>query len=150
MPATDQDLNKIARFFFIIFLDETVAIDSCHHAVKMFKQYLQKEKGDNSDVQLVRACLTAYKQALRNHRITAPHSVPSTHMQWPEGLDLSTWKEFIIKAPSKEILALVFSRLLKVSEVSIAKGLGVSTGLIRSRTASAISRIGQIEGRYLA
>ena len=68
----------------------------------------------------------------------------------PQGVELGLWQNFVREANAEEFLALLWSRVLKFSDLDISKGLGVTEGTVRHRVGRALKILGslRLEGGF--
>ncbi|MNT80198.1 hypothetical protein D3C72_2196280 [compost metagenome] len=62
----------------------------------------------------------------------------------PEGVDLGPWREFQKTASEDELLTVIWSKILKLSDHEISEGLGITQGTIRYRLGRALRKLGSM------
>jgi hypothetical protein len=62
----------------------------------------------------------------------------------PEGIDLGPWREFQKNASEDELLTVIWSKILKFSDLEISEGLGITQGTIRYRLGRALRKLGSM------
>ncbi len=143
----EESLERIATFFFFAFLDEALATENAIKAAAQFKSRLQKKaKASEHEAQVMVVHLTS--EAFQSHRkhLFKGHSLLSGEGGWliPDGVNLSSWKQFHKEAPDNEMLAVLWSQVLNISDQAISEGLGVTIGTIRYRVGHGLQKLGAI------
>jgi hypothetical protein len=64
----------------------------------------------------------------------------------PDSVEMGPWQEFQKVADGDEMLAVVWSKILKYSDEQISQGLGVTVGTVRHRTARGIRLLNSLGG----
>ena len=138
------DSQSIALFFFFALLDESRAIEATSEAIQNAKNRLSKNIQLKPTVALVAATYFIWeKNSARFMRGRPNYSVNSGWIL-PSDLDMGAWKEFQKTAQEDEFLAVIWSRILKISDEDISLGLGISIGTLRYRTGRALRRLGAL------
>jgi hypothetical protein len=143
----EESLETIATFFFFAFLDEAVATENALKTAAQFKARLQKRPGATGhEMQSLVVHLT--NNAYQSHRknLAKGHSLLSGEGGWlvPEGVDLSSWKQFHKEAPDNEMLVVLWSQVLGLPDQAISEGIGVTVGTVRYRVGHALQKLGAI------
>lgn len=141
---TENDIKSVALFFFYAFLDDRRAIEAATEAVEKCRHRLGKNKDLKSSIAMV----TVTKQVWEKYSGRFVRGRPNYSLEsgWliPENLDLGPWKEFQKSAQEDELLCLVWSKILKISDEDISLGLGVSVGTLRYRIGRALRKLGTL------
>ena len=144
---SQESYRSIANFFFFAFLDEALALESATRISAQFKTRMQNQ---STNTQTQNDALIVYltNQAFQSHRkhLYKGHSLISQEGGWllPEGLDLSAWKQFHKEVPDQEMLAVLWSQILGLSDAAISEGLGVTAGTVRYRVGHGLRKLGAI------
>lgn len=138
---SDSDLRAIALFFFFSTLDDNFALNCASEAHSICVKKLQKNPHLNPRITLVAACLECWNKY--KNKITRGKPQYSNDSGWmlPKNLNLSSWNEFQKKATEEELLALITSKILNISDEEISIGMGVSIGTLRFRVARGLKKL---------
>lgn len=135
-------VQAIALFFFFAFLDERRALEASTQAVSYFAAKKKKNPELSTNTLVVMSTLALWSK----HHLKVYRGNPNlfTEGGWavPTGLDLGPWREFQKKATHDELLIVIWSKVLGISDTDIAFGLGISEGTIRYRLAKALRKLG--------
>lgn len=144
---TEQAQAKsIALFFFFCFLDEATAYHATAKTIKKLRGRLERSEvpPDKVATNLVYTMYSEWKK-LRHWKSKGRPSV-SYESGWllPEGIDLGPWKQFQKNSENEEFLAVIWSRILGLSDEDISEGLGVTTGTVRHRVGRGLRVLGSM------
>lgn len=141
---TDEQVRGIALFFLFTLMDEKIALHAAQKTVSQLKASANR-RGRSAEVDsplLVRAlwaCLQQQKKLLaRTKELTSPEP----QLVFPDGVDFSVWTKFHRDTGESEVIAVVLSKILKVSDQDIADGLNTSLGTVRYRIGKGIRQLG--------
>lgn len=140
----EVDVKSIALFFFYALLDEQRAVEATSDAVADAKNRISKNPQMKTSVALVTATNHIWKKNAGRFLRGRPNFSRESGWLLPEGLDMGPWKEFQKTAQEDEFLALIWSKILKISDEDISLGLGISVGTLRYRTGRALRRLGML------
>lgn len=140
----ESEVKSIALFFFFAFLDDRRALEASTHAISICTAKKKKKPQFNSPVLIVMATFSVWTK----HHLKLNRGNPniSTEAGWmvPADLDLGPWREFQKLATQDELLAVIWSKVLEISEKDIAQGLGISEGTVRYRLGRALRKLGSM------
>lgn len=146
---TDEIYSKSALFFFLLTLDDKIAIEESTKTIEQIK-YQIEQNSKNSALEnyniliMISCCLNQWKILRTKFHKDHIQIITSKALTWPEHLDLNPWKEFQKRAPENELIAVTWVHLLGISESILAKCLNVSVGTIRYRVGKGLSLLGQL------
>jgi hypothetical protein len=119
----EQEIRKIALFFFFATLDAKRALDFAVSAFSILHKGSLKP---------------GFSKILRGR----PNYNSEAGWILPTGVDLAAWTTFQKGASDEELLATIWSQILNISDHEIAKGLQVSVGTVRFRVAKGLRSLG--------
>ena len=94
------------------------------------------------------AVVAATKAVWSRYKARVIRGRPNTSVEsgWltPEGLDLGSWREFQKMASEDELLTVIWSKILKIDDLDISEGLGITQGTIRYRLGRALRKLGSM------
>jgi hypothetical protein len=140
----EAETKSIALFFFFAFLDDRRALEASTQAL-IFANDKKKKNPKISDAVLV--VMSTFAIWKKHHlKLTRGNPNISADAGWmiPPDFDLGPWREFQKLATQDELLAVIWSKVLSVSEADIAQGLGISEGTIRYRLGRALRKLGSM------
>lgn len=143
--VTDEQVRWIALFFLFSLMDEKVALQAAHKSIAHLKATTSASldpASSEAKVILIRTMLKdleQYRKVISRQKIT-----PVTEATWslPDQFDLTAWAKFQKDASESEVVAVVLSRILGVSDSELAEGLGVTMGTARYRVGKGIRHLG--------
>jgi len=140
-------LEKVALFYYFSFLDEAKAQAVTARTLKKFRlERIEKNKlNENaSDVELVGVT----NEFIKKHKKKAIHplglSFSAGSIVLPDKSNWGPWFEFRKSADERDFHALLYSRILGLSDASIAAGLLLPLGTVRYRLGRALKHLGKI------
>lgn len=143
--SDEARIRSLALFFFFAALDErfsrVAAVKALRRCRTRIRQgQLPDEKWPSVIVHVTHSFFNKLKQT-KSH----PAAI-SYEAGWliPEGIDLGPWMEFQKEAELDEFLAVLWSRILGISDEAISEGLGLTVGTIRHRLARGLVVLGSI------
>lgn len=141
---TEADVQSIALFFYFALLDDQKAIEASSQALALGRARKQKNPDIKSSVLVV----AATKAVWDKYKARVSRGRPNTSVEsgWliPEGTDLGPWREFQKSASEDELLTVIWSKILKLSDDDISEGLGITQGTIRYRLGRALRKLGSM------
>lgn len=147
---TEAEINSISLFFFFILLDDQKALDASSQAVALFKSKIEKKTDISREALLVSVTKTIWDKCRARIIRGRNYSLNSNLWNIPEGLDLGPWKEFQKTASEDELLTLVWSKVLKISDQDISTALNITTGTVRYRLGRALRKMGVMTQNVVA
>lgn len=141
---TQVDVKSIALFFYFAFLDDKKAIEASAQALAFSRDKKSKNPNYKDAVILV----SATKVIWDKHKSRVNRGRPNTSVEsgWlvPEAVDLGPWREFQKNASEDELLTVIWSKILKIDDLDISEGLGITQGTIRYRLGRALRKLGSM------
>lgn len=141
---SEAQLRSIALFFYFAFQDEKLAEQASAKTIariqrRQKEQDIAEDEMDSIIVSITRKIWRAQKKHIRSTQ-----SAISVEGGWllQKNVDLGPWQQFRKETVEDEFLVLIWSKILKFSDDSISKGLGVTTGTIRHRVGRALKLLG--------
>lgn len=147
---SDSDVRAISLFFYFVFLDDRKAQEAAGIATDLFLKR-SKKIGNSPTGSLIVSCTNQVWQKMRT-KIVRGRPTLSGETGWhpPQGLSLAPWREFQKAAPEEELIALTWSRILRIPDSEIAKGLETSVGTVRYRVGKGLHHLGELSRSTLA
>lgn len=140
----ESDVKTIALFFYFAFLDDRRAIEASTQALHICTEKRKRDADIKSNVAIVAATHTIWdKYKLRINR-GRPNTSPESGWLLPSGVDFGPWREFQKNATQDELLTVIWSKILKISDQDISEGLGITQGTIRYRLGRALRKLGSM------
>lgn len=140
---SDSSIRAIVLFFFFATLDEKRSILASSETIELVNQKLLKNAELNPNVLIVAATYKFWKKHKKHIQRGRPQYGLDTGWEFPVDADLGPWKEFQKKAEEDELLAMIWSKILKLTDEEIALGLNSTEGTVRFRVGRAIRKISQ-------
>lgn len=140
----ESDVRAIALFFYFAFLDDRRAIEASTHALAMCQEKLNR----NQDLRHNVAIVASTQNIWNRYKVKMIRGKPNTSVEsgWliPSGVDLGPWREFQKNSAQDELLTVIWSKVLKISDQDISEGLGITQGTIRYRLGRALRKLGTV------
>jgi hypothetical protein len=146
--------RHVALFFYFALQDEKLATQATVKALQKIRKRAEATEQEAKGLRTItdlgqEAILVGVTQKIWNHFKSSIRNTQSavTHEGgWlvPNGVQLGPWREFRKESAEDEFLILLWSKVLKLSDQGIAKGLNVSTGTVRYRVGSALRVLGRM------
>lgn len=141
---TETETQSIALFFYFAFLDDQKAIEAATRALV----FCRDRKSKNPELKSSVALVVSTKTIWNRYKARIARGRPNTSIEsgWllPEGVDLGPWREFQKTASEDELLTVIWSKILKISDNDISEGLGITSGTIRYRLGRALRKLGSM------
>jgi len=140
----ESEVQAIALFFFFAFLDDRRAVDASAQTISICTEKKKKNPALNNHSLLVAATFSVWSRL--RAKVQRGNANISLEGGWvlPSGLDLGPWREFQKKATQDELLVVIWSKILGVSDKDIAEGLEISEGTVRYRLGRALRKLGSM------
>lgn len=138
----DALLEKIALFYYLVFLDETKAMAATSRTMRSFR-HGQKKRGSSENAAIVRELEKQFKKTKASTKpsslsFTAGALVTTDEVEW------GPWFEFRKTADDREFRTVVYSAILKFSDQVIADGMKVPVGTVRYRVGRGLRALGHV------
>ncbi len=144
---SEAQIKSVALFFFYACMDEETAFQSTTKTIEKCKKRTAKGALEHEDVEavLVNSTFETWKQWQQGTSLS--HISVSHEAGWmlAEGAEFGVWQDFRRSAEADEFLAVIWSKLLKIPDEHIAKGLDVSVGTVRHRVGRGLRQLGHIK-----
>ena len=138
----ENEIKSIALFFFFAVLDDKKAIHTSSRASDLFYLRMKKNPNQNPNVALVTVTRQAWDKSKNNFYRGRPQYSIESGWLIPTGLDMSPWKEFQKSSHEDELLAVIWSKILKIPEADISLALGITEGTLRYRIGRGLRKLG--------
>jgi DNA-binding CsgD family transcriptional regulator len=141
---TETETQSTALFFYFAFLDDQKAIEAATRALVFCRDRKRKNPELKSSVALVVSTKTIWNRYKARIARGRPNTSIESGWLLPEGVDLGPWREFQKTASEDELLTVIWSKILKISDNDISEGLGITSGTIRYRLGRALRKLGSM------
>lgn len=141
---TEVDVKSIALFFYFAFLDDKKAIEASTQALAFSRDKRKKNPELKSSIILVSATKTVWDRYKAHVNRGRPNTSVESGWLIPDSVDLGPWREFQKTASEDELLTVIWSKILKVDDLDISEGLGITQGTIRYRLGRALRKLGSM------
>lgn len=148
----DNEIKAISLFFFFALLDDEKALLASAKCSDLFFQTLKVAPKSIPNVVLVKSTNQIWQKLSQQSLRGRPHFATDAGWTLPTGVDLAPWKEFQKSAPEEELLAILWSQILKISDSDIAAALSINEGTVRYRVRRGLKLLGGtmiLETRHL-
>lgn len=139
-----NQVHEIGLFFLLGFMDEKVALAAASRCIAKMKAAQESSSGSFPTVELIRICQEAWKTFRKQIPRNQPLSTPTDSWVLPSDLDISIWTRYQKDAADEDVMALLFSLVLGVSDHDLAEGLQTSVGTIRYRLGKGVRQLGLV------
>lgn len=145
-----EQAREIGLFFLLGFMEERVALSAASRAIAQLKAEFSEISRRDREHQpvavgpIIRVCRESWKahrKQIPRNQVNAP---PTNAWMVPEKIDLSVWARYQKDAPDEDIMTVLFSLVLGISDEDLAEGFQTSIGTIRYRLGKGVRQIGLI------
>lgn len=138
----EVEVKAIALFFYFAFLSERRAIDASMEALSLLNEIKSKKPDIKSMVAFVAATDQVWEK--NKTKITRGRINVAENTGWilQSQVELGPWREFQKHATYDELVILIWSKILKISDQEIAEGLSITNGTVRYRLGRALRKLG--------
>ena len=147
---SDPEVKALSLFFFFTILDEARALQAAALALEAFHRQRIKNPNLKSEVLIVQVCQKTWNRLRPKIQRGRPQFSLESGWMFPDQLDLGAWKEFQKKSPEEELLALVWSKILKISDEDISQGLQLTVGTVRFRVSHSLRRLSSYQNLFVS
>lgn len=138
-------IGRAGLFFYLAFLDEGRAKEATRDIVKTLRRRgLHKVHSETESLEDFIQLIHSYSQKHGQSARPTGVSFTSGDLVVPAGLNWSRWLEFRRQAERNDFYAVLFTRILGISEALVAKALNVTEGTMRLRVARGLKLLGTI------
>lgn len=147
-----DQVREIGLFFLLGFMDEKVALAAASRCVARVKA-TQDSAGNRlanqvankvSPVELIKICRDVWKSFRKQIPRNQPLTTPTDSWVLPPHLDIAIWARYQKDAADEDVMALLFSLVLGVSDLDLAEGFQTSVGTIRYRLGKGVRQLGLV------
>lgn len=145
-----EQAREIGLFFLLGLMEERVALSAASRAIAQLKAEFSelsrkdREREAVSVDAVIKVCRTSWK----THRKQIPRNkvsiAPAEAWKIPDGVDLAVWIRYQKDAPDDDIMAVLFSLVLGISDEDLAEGFQTSVGTIRYRLGKGVRQLGLV------
>lgn len=139
-----DQVREVGLFFLLGFMDEKVALAAASRCVARIKVSHESSSSSFPTVELIRICRESWKTFRKQIPRNQPLSTPSDSWILPSDLDISIWTRYQKDAADEDVMALLFSLVLGVSDQDLADGFQTSVGTIRYRLGKGVRQLGLV------
>lgn len=139
-----DQVREIGLFFLLGFMDEKVALAAASRCVAKVKAAQDSAANQVSTVELVKICRDAWKTFRKQIPRNQPLTTPTDSWVLPSDLDITIWARYQKDAADEDVMALLFSLVLGVSDQDLADGFQTSVGTIRYRLGKGVRQLGLV------
>ena len=143
-----EQARDIGLFFLLGFMEEHVALSAASRAIAQLKAEYPNISRKDRDTEAVPigALIKVCRESWKHFRRQTPRNQAATTSigAWvaPSNLDLNIWCRYQKDAHDDEVMALLFSLVLGISDENLAEGFQTSTGTIRYRLGKGVRQLG--------
>jgi len=138
---SDTQIKSVALFFFFAFFDELKALELTSRTVKLVRKHSRDGSLDTNAL-IVKFAQKVLEKESRKHD-PAPPPQDLTIFQIPDTMHLGYLHALRKRATLEEFSSLVWTRVLGMTETTVALGLGATIGTVRHRTSNALKSLGR-------
>lgn len=140
-------INSVALFFFFALLEEGAARTATSKTYQALKSKMKSREVTSKEASAVIVYETWRYWRKNRKKIRRGQPSVSKEGGWivPAEADLGPWKQFQKESDEEEFLAVLWSRVLKISDQDISKGLGVTLGTVRHRVGRGLRKLGELK-----
>jgi hypothetical protein len=139
-----DQVREIGLFFLMGFMDEKVALAAASRCVAKVKASQDSASTQLEAVEMIKICRDAWKTFRKQIPRNQPLTTPADSWVVPEDLDISIWARYQKDAADEDVMALLFSLVLGVSDQDLAEGFQTSVGTIRYRLGKGVRQLGLV------
>lgn len=145
-----EQAREIGLFFLLGLMEERVALSAASRAIAQLKAEFSElsRKDREREAVSIGAVIKVCRESWKAHRKLIPRNqlseAPTGGWVVPAGLDLEVWARYQKDAPDEDIMAVLFSLVLGVSDEDLAEGFQTSTGTIRYRLGKGVRQLGLV------
>ncbi len=148
--SIEARVRSLSLFFFFAALDEKFSLLATFKSFQRCQKRIRQGSLPEGKWPVVMVHVThSYYNKLKQAK-NKPAAI-SYEAGWliPEGIDLGPWMEFQKESELDEFLAVLWSKILNISDEDISEGLGLTVGTVRHRIARGLVTLGSVyNGEY--
>ncbi|CAN5597541.1 hypothetical protein BH10BDE1_BH10BDE1_31680 [soil metagenome] len=145
-----EQARAIGLFFLLGLMEERVALSAAARAIAQlkadFSEISRKDREQNlvpTDA-IIKACHESWKVHRKQIPRNQPSVPPETAWKVPANIDLGTWARYQRDAPDEDVMTLLFSLVLGITDDELSEGFQTSVGTIRYRLGKAVRQLGLV------
>ena len=144
---TESSVRSLALFFYFAFLDDQKAQDAASEALVLSHTIRSRNSQLSPDAVLVAATHRVWSKY--KTKVQRGISNTSAESGWilPEGVNIGPWLEFQKTVSEEELLSVIWTKILGISEKDISLGIGITAGTVRYRLARSLRKLGTMVQR---
>lgn len=146
-----EQSRAIGLFFFLGFMDERLALSAASRVIAKLKaEYSDPQNEDLDNIPapaVIAACRESWKSFRRHSTIRQRGgSSLGEELTWCRSpkIDLEIWAKYQQDAPDDDLMTLLFSTVLGVTDAEMAEGFETSVGTIRYRLGKGVLQLGLV------
>jgi hypothetical protein len=145
-----EQARDIGLFFLLGLMEERVALSAAARTIAQLKAEFSEISRKDREQSLVpvdaviKACYESWKVHRKQVPRNQPTVAPETAWNIPPNVDLGTWARYQRDAPDEDIMTLLFSLVLGITDEELAEGFQTSIGTIRYRLGKAVRQLGLV------
>lgn len=141
----DSLITKSALFFFYSIENELVAWEAAQKTLGQVQSLLSKNSTVSPHVILVQQTSKNWEKYREAMAAKSTKFEGDLAFTVKEGVDLGAWRQFSKDAEKEELLSVIWSKVLKLSDEEIAEGIGVTPGTVRHRVGRGLRHLGELK-----
>lgn len=138
-----EQVREIGLFFLLGFMDERVALAAAARSVARLKA-LYEGGGQVTPGDFVKICRESWKAFRKQIPRNQPLTTPTTGWILPAGFDILIWTRYQKDAADEDVMAILFSLVLGISDDDLAEGFRTSVGTVRYRLGKGVRQLGLV------
>ncbi len=147
----ERQVQSVILFFYLSLPQESLVTRASVRAISQIRRRWEKKKAPLSLLESLIVQITQEHWKRLKHRRFSPDFFHKSKIA-PSPLvshkiNMRVWKQFCKQSPSENVLAVIWSRILGLSDKSISTGLKVSTGTVRYRVSHGLRELGLLVQR---
>ncbi len=145
-----EQARAIGLFFLLGLMEERVALSAASHAIAQLKAEFSElsRKDREREAVSVEAVIKVCRASWKTYRKLIPRNqatvAPVDAWTVPANIDLAVWARYQKDAPDEDIMAVLFSLVLGMSDKDLAEGFQTSVGTIRYRLGKGVRQLGLV------
>lgn len=145
-----EQARQIGLFFLLGLKEERIALSAAGRAIAQLKAEFSEISRKDREQQTVAASaiIRVCRQSWKVHRKQIPRNrigaAPEEAWVVPDNVDLTVWMRYQKDAPDEDIMTVLFSLVLGISDDDLAEGFQTSVGTIRYRLGKGVRQLGLI------
>lgn len=150
----ESQIPAVSKFFFLVSNNSQKSHEAIYRTIMRLNKIYKKNPEKEEDLSLVVYWTHYYWRKIflsKNHFSLESiffkikdFAKKENKYHLPEKIDMSIWYQFVREAKDEEVPLLIWSKVMSISDVDIARGIGISDGTVRLRIANALKKIGKI------